>query len=314
MKLSANVRQIAVEIATIIEGWQTDGVVPAWRKSWNGSPPSLPVRGGSILQGSYPKFTGIDRVPEEFTGGNLLLLWIATHDRQYASSLWFTYKQMSTVCRVAGVAEPTRLKYGTGTQVLRPNLKKVTDEVDGKEVTRVFPVSFSTYEVFNLEQFDSYPASLVPKPIETSPVERDTRTDTYLANCGASIEHHGTKAFYRPSADQIVLPPTASFRSTADYYATSIHEHIHWTGHASRLDRLYKLADGQRDYAKEELVAELGSAFVCSRLGIETEELRQDHAKYLAAWLRNLKDDFHFFWQAASHATKALGYLDALQK
>jgi antirestriction protein ArdC len=133
-----------------------------------------------------------------------------------------------------------------------------------------------------------------------------------VENMGATVNHGGGRAFYRPSDDSIQLPEAGSFKTTADYWAVSMHEHAHWTGAKSRLARPGITAFtsfGTEDYAYEELVAEMASAFVCSHIGVKREGLMDNHAAYLASWKRKLTDDPGAVRRAANEAGKAMRYL-----
>ena len=126
---------------------------------------------------------------------------------------------------------------------------------------------------------------------------------------GRRINHGGNRAFYALSFDLIQMPPFESFHDAESYYATLAHETVHWTRHASRLNRdLGRKRWGDAGYALEELVAEIGSAFLCAELGI-TPDVREDHAAYIDSWLQVLKGDRHAIFTAASHAQKAADYL-----
>ena len=109
------------------------------------------------------------------------------------------------------------------------------------------------------------------------------------------------------------MPELKAFRDGESYYATLAHEMTHWTRHESRLNRdLGRKRFADAGYAMEELVAEIGAAFLCADLGI-TPETRDDHAAYIASWLKVLKDDKRAIFTAASHAQKAADYLHGLQ-
>ncbi|MCA9400696.1 MAG: hypothetical protein KC713_03655 [Candidatus Omnitrophica bacterium] len=112
----------------------------------------------------------------------------------------------------------------------------------------------------------------------------------------------------------VQMPPFEAFRDAESYYATLAHELTHWTRHPSRLDREFgRKRHGDEGYAKEELVAELGAAFLCADLEI-TLEARDDHTSYIASWLKVLKDDTRAVFRAASHAQRAVNFLHSLQK
>jgi antirestriction protein ArdC len=129
---------------------------------------------------------------------------------------------------------------------------------------------------------------------------------------GAVIVHGGDRAYYQPAEDRIQLPPPEQFRSSEGYYATALHELTHWSGHKSRLDRDLSGRFGTAAYAAEELVAEIGAAFLCVKAGV-TAEPREDHAHYLKNWIAVLKADNRAIFTAASAAQKAADYLVGLQ-
>lgn len=136
--------------------------------------------------------------------------------------------------------------------------------------------------------------------------------EAFFAATGATFRHGGDRAFYAPSADFIQLPPLEAFTDAEAYSSTKAHELTHWTGHASRLDRAFGKRFGDTAYAREELVAELGAAFLCADLGV-TPEPRADHADYLGQWLGILKEDMRAIFSAASYAQRAAEYLRSLQ-
>jgi len=124
-----------------------------------------------------------------------------------------------------------------------------------------------------------------------------------IKGCGAKVSHGGNRAFYRPSDDTITLPAPGSFKDPALYWATSLHEHMHWTGAACRLNR-----EGVA-YAFEELVAEMGAAFLCMRVGVKHDTLMDNHAAYLQAWVKGLRDDPKALMKAASLASKGMNFI-----
>jgi len=145
-------------------------------------------------------------------------------------------------------------------------------------------------------------------------IERIDRAEAFFAGTGATIRHGGTMAYYNVSQDFVQMPPFESFRDAESYYATLAHETIHSTRHKSRLDRDFgRKRFGDEGYAMEELVAELGSAFLSADLEL-TPELRDDHASYLESWIKLLKDRKRAIFTAASHAERAAGFLHGLQK
>jgi antirestriction protein ArdC len=171
--------------------------------------------------------------------------------------------------------------------------------------------------VFNADQVDNW---LLPEAAEeidlTAMIES---ADHFIAFTGAEIHEGGDVACYHPHADYIQMPPrsaflgTSSISPTESYYATLLHELTHWTGHGSRLNRDFATKYGDEAYAVEELVAELGAAFLCAELAI-TNSPRPDHAAYVQSWLRVLGNDTHAIFSAASKAQAAVEYLAALQQ
>jgi antirestriction protein ArdC len=142
---------------------------------------------------------------------------------------------------------------------------------------------------------------------------RIARAESFFAATGATLSHGGNRAFYRPSTDSIMMPSVEAFRDAQSYYATLAHETTHWTSHPSRLARDFGgKRFGSEGYAIEELVAELGAAFICADLDLALEP-REDHATYIASWLEVLKNDNRAIFTAASHAQRAADFLNALQ-
>ena len=124
----------------------------------------------------------------------------------------------------------------------------------------------------------------------------------------------GGRAYYAQEPDYIQMPPIESFRDAESFYATLAHETTHWTKHPTRLGRdLGRKSWGDAGYAHEELVAELGSAFLCADLEL-TPEVYDDHASYIAFWLEVLKNDNRAIFSAAAHAQRAVDFLHGLQK
>ena len=145
------------------------------------------------------------------------------------------------------------------------------------------------------------------------PVQRIALAEIFFGNTGADIRHGGGRAYYNITSDFVQMPPFASFKDAESYYATLAHETTHWTRHEKRLNREFgRKRWGDEGYAAEELVAELGSAFLSADLGI-TPEPREDHASYIANWLEVLKNDKRAIFTAAAHAERAAAFLHDLQ-
>jgi antirestriction protein ArdC len=164
------------------------------------------------------------------------------------------------------------------------------------------------YSVFNIEQIECLPAEYAPQsPAPAELMQLIDSAERFFAATGATIRHAATQAYYAPSTDVIVLPPPEAFRDRQSYAATKAHELTHWTSHPSRLDRTLGKRFGDDAYAAEELIAELGSAFLCADLCI-APEIREDHASYLEHWRRVLKADKRAIFSAASQAQRAVDY------
>ncbi|WP_324290721.1 ArdC family protein [Ancylobacter sp. SL191] len=171
-----------------------------------------------------------------------------------------------------------------------------------------------SYTLFNVAQIEGLP-DRVQTPAAPPPnlFERIGHAETFFTAWGSAIRHGGNQAYYSGASDHVQMPPFEAFRDAESYYATLAHEHIHWTKHADRLDRDFgRKRFSDECYAREELVAELGSAFLYADLNL-TPEPREDHASYIASWLKVLKNDSRFIINAAAHAQKAADFLHRLQ-
>ena len=184
----------------------------------------------------------------------------------------------------------------------------------GSEVEREIPF-MKGYTVFNAEQCDNLPPQYYAKaaPPSLTPLQRIEAADRFFAATKADIRTGGNRAFYAEGPDYIQMPPFETFRDAESYAATLCHEACHWTKADKRLARDFgRIKWGDEGYAKEELVAELGSAFLCADLGI-TPEVRPDHAAYIESWLKALKGDKRFIFSAAAHAQRAVDFLHSFQ-
>ena len=261
-----------------------------WMPSWNAAGPvSRPLRH--------------DGTP--YRGVNVLMLWRAAMENGYAAPFWMTYRQAQALGGQVRQGEHGALVvYANAIQ------RTETDEKTGEEVETEIPF-MKGYTAFNVEQIDGLPARY--RATATAPVlsdaERVARLDAFFAATGADIRHGGHRAFYAIEADTLQMPPFETFHSPERYYATLAHEGCHWTRHPSRLNRdLGRKQWGDAGYAMEELVAEIGSAFLCAALDL-APEVREDHAAYIADWLQVLADDKKAIFTAARHAQQAADFL-----
>ena len=185
---------------------------------------------------------------------------------------------------------------------------------NGEETEREIPF-LKGYAVFNAEQCAGLPAQYAAKaePPALPPAARIERADRFFAATGVDIRHGGTRAFYAEGPDYVQMPPFETFRDAESHAATLAHELTHATKHEKRLARdMGRVRWGEEGYAKEELVAELGAAFLCADLEI-TPEVREDHAAYIGHWLKALQDDKRLIFTAAAQAQRAADYLHGLQ-
>jgi len=241
-----------------------------------------------------------------YRGMNVLLLWGDAMDKGFQSPQWMTYKQAQELGGQVRKGE-------TGSLVVYADRYTKTETDDkGQEAER--EIAFMKgYTVFNTEQIDGLPAQYQHTPRPALPkMELHEAAEAFFAGTGATVRHGGSRAFYVPSQDFVQLPAPEAFRDVESYEATKAHEFIHWTGHPSRNAREFGKRFGDSAYAFEELVAELGAAFLCADLGI-TPEVREDHAAYLAHWLQVLKQDKRAIFTAAAAAQRAADTLHALQ-
>ncbi|EXS70616.1 ArdC family protein [Sphingobium sp. Ant17] len=266
-----------------------------WSKSWNGSTaPNIPLRS-----------TGVP-----YRGINVLTLWVASMTKGYASPHWLTFKQALALGGCVRKGEK-------GSTVVYANKIVVGDGKGGEasneqsEDGRRQVAFLKRYTVFNSEQIDGietqYP---MPEPIitATNPHDRDAELDTLFGRVPVTVRPHGSQPYYQPTGDQVVMPAFVDFHTSDDYYSTLAHELCHASGHVDRLARPTLISTKREDYAREELVAELGAAFVSGAIGIKLHD-REDHAAYLASWLSALRNDKRCIFTAARQAQDAADWL-----
>jgi antirestriction protein ArdC len=243
-----------------------------------------------------------------YKGINIVMLWSAATVKGYACPLWLTFKQALELGGNVRKGETGELV------VYADRIQRTETNSKGEEVDREIPF-LKGYTVFNAEQCENLPAHYYAKAEipSVTPAQRCEAADRFFAATGADIRHGGTRAFYAEGPDFVQMPPFETFRDAESYAATLAHELTHWTKHDKRLARdMGRIKWGDEGYAREELVAELGSAFLCADLGI-TPEVREDHAAYIASWLKVLRDDKRLIFSAASHAQRAVDYLHNTQ-
>ena len=273
-------RDIEQEVTDKVIAQLEKGIAP-WRKSW------ATGEGLALRENGQP-----------YRGYNQFILSLSG----YASPYWFTYKKASELGGQVRGGEK-----GTSIHFFKP--LDIKDKATGED--KKIPL-MKFYSVFNAEQIDGLPEKFFPKPVERTEVERDAGAEEYIKNIPAVIRHGGGSAFYSPSTDFIQVPDASAFDSMEDYYSTVLHELAHWTGAKARLDRDLRNSFGTKDYAREELIAEGASCFICAHLGLEPEP-REDHSAYLQSWLDVLKDDKTALRKAFAKAQKVVDFLDTFQ-
>ena len=223
--------------------------------------------------------------------------------------IWMTFKQAKELGGHVKKGEQGSLSVYANTIT-----KTELDADTGEEIEHDIPF-MKGYTVFNVDQIEGLPEKYhaLAKAPDITPQERIAALEDFFANTMAEIRHGGNRAYYSVSTDHIQMPPFEAFESRERYYATLGHETTHWTRHPTRLERDFgRKRWGDEGYAMEELVAEIGAAFLAADLDI-TPEVREDHAAYIQSWLKVLKDDKKAIFSAAAHAQRAVELLHRLQ-
>lgn len=235
---------------------------------------------------------------KHYRGANVWSLAFSALKQGFGEGLWGTYRQW----QAAGAQVRKGEHSTTGIRWVLAKAREPREE--GEETdergSRIVPRFFA---LFNVAQVDGYEREVADALSEE---ERCAGVDAFLSSVGAVVAHGGDRAFYRPSTDTIQLPHFAQFSSGSAYYATSAHEHVHWTG--PRLGRTLEGRFGDQAYAFEELVAEMGAALTMARFGLSSTP-RADHAQYLASWVKLLTDKPKALMSAAKLASEALVFL-----
>jgi antirestriction protein ArdC len=258
------------------------GTVP-WRMPWNG-----------YIKGFPMNFTS----KKTYRGVNIFLLQLAMRSTPY----WITFKQAK---QLKGSIKKGEKGYPVIFWKFLESIDKETGEKKQVPLLRY-------YTVFNLDQCEGIelPEIDQPETREFSPIEQAEKIIADMPN-KPTIKHNEARAYYRPSADMVNMPKKELFLSDAEYYSVIFHELTHSTAHQSRLNRENETKNhmfGSKDYSKEELIAEMGSAFLCAESNIENETI-ENSAAYIAGWLSKLKNDKKLLIQAAGKAQKAADYI-----
>jgi len=238
-----------------------------WHKPWNAE-----HRAGCITRPL--RHNGV-----AYRGLNIILLWAASVANGYAAPTWMTYRQ---ALELGGQVR----KGSKGQLVIYADKLRKTETNDTGQDREIEIPFMKGYMVFNVDQIEGLPeqySTVSERMPETT--ERDGTAEAFFSATEADIRHGGNQAFYAVDPDYVQMPPFETFESQKAYFATLGHEITHWTRHPKRLDRSFgRKRWGDEGYAKEELVAELGAAFLAADLGLSPEP-RDEHASYIAHWL-----------------------------
>lgn len=241
---------------------------------------------------------------KSYRGVNTVALWAAAYCAEYSAGLWGTYRQWQERGAQVRKGEKSSLI------IFYKDLEDSPGEASDDQQSRRFVARVS--RVFNVAQVDGYVAAQIDESVD--PVHPCERAESLIASSGAHIRIGGHRAYFNPAEDYIAMPDRFRFVGTETssasegWYSTLLHELTHWSGAEHRIDRHFGERFGDDVYAMEEMVAELGAAFLCGDLGI-TAEPRPDHAAYIGHWLRIMKGDRKAIFTAASAANKAAEYL-----
>lgn len=244
---------------------------------------------------------------QPYRGINVVMLWMEAVSHNFACPIWMTYKQAQELG-----AQVRKGEKGSPV-VFADRIHRTEMNDNGEETEREIPF-LKGYTVFNCEQIDGLPAHFTaPANPVLDPVKRIENAERFFSGIKADIRYGGDRAYYSIHNDYIQMPPFETFQDAESFYSTLAHESCHWTRAETRLNREFgRKRWGDEGYAAEELVAELGSAFLSADLGI-TPEPKDDHASYIANWVSVLKNDKRAVFTASAHAEKACGFLHALQ-
>ncbi len=291
---NTSVKDIYTRVTNRIIADLEQGVRP-WIRPWNAD--HLAGRISRPLRACGQPYQGI----------NIIMLWSAAMAAGHSAPIWMTYRQAQELGAHVRKGEAGQLV------VYASTLNRTEQNPEsGEDETREIPF-LKGYTVFNVEQIEGLPEPYYGKPApRMEPSQRIDHAEAFFAGTGACVRNGGNRAYYTMAEDRVQMPPFETFCDPESYYATLAHECTHWTRHPRRLDRDFgRKSWGDEGYAMEELVAELGSAFLATELDL-TPEVRPDHAAYIGSWLKVLKNDRRAIFTAAAHAQRAADYLIGL--
>jgi antirestriction protein ArdC len=265
------------------------GVIP-WEKPWK-----TPRYAG----GPFPRnfYTG-----KPYRGINVLLLWSS----EYSSPFWLTFKQAQALNGNVRKGE-----HGTPIIFYKQLPEYATKDGEGAGEDERVPFVLYHYTVFNVEQCDGLALPEISQPAIAPEIDEDEFSESIVTGwenrpalyLNSPNEY---RAYYRPSTDSVHMPARSRFVDTPHYYSTLFHELVHSTGHASRLNRTFGDRFGDEPYSKEELVGEMGAAFLCAIAGIANEHTDRNTTAYIQNWIARLEEDNRLIIHAAANAQRAV--------
>lgn len=262
--------EITQKIVTAIEsGVDGSGFKMPWHRAGGGRPINASTRAA-------------------YRGMNTLNLWL--EGQRFDSDEWATFNQWKAL--------GAQVKKGSKSSLIVFWKPLPADDEDDKRFV------LKTSRVFNAEQVEGYETARAP----TQDIERLEIAERFISAVPIDLRFGGGRAYYNRMTDHVQMPPADKFFTAHGYYSTLLHECAHWTGNEKRLDRKFGKRFGDEAYAFEELVAELSAAFLCADLGVSNEP-REDHAEYVAGWLKALEGDVKAIFTAATAAQKAVDFL-----
>lgn len=250
----------------------------------------------------------------EYKGVNQLLLSLVASNRQYNDSRWFTYVQIQD--------KGYKLKDAKGKgvpiefwSVYDKKSKKRIDFSEYERIIELYPEEKSSYTIFcnnayvyNGDHIDGLPKSKVN--IKMASIKAPIFIRNLIKTLNVRYTEKGNQAFYRPSTDEIVLPKKEKFIDKYSYYATQLHELCHSTGHEKRLNRYIK-SNNIKDYAREELIAEISASFLMQKLNINARAEHYDnHKAYIQSWINILEEKPNELFKAINESNKVFEYME----
>lgn len=273
-----------------------EGNIP-WQQMWKTSAPENGI-------------TGI-----KYKGINNLYLTLIAQKRGYQDNRWITFNQMAKnqwkfikPAKGQGILVEwwTMKNKKTNKIISFEEYRKIIEEDPNRE--KEFKMSKMNYIVYNGDLIDGLVNNKVEQKEE---VISNNYVNNIIDNLGVGYKEEGEEAYYNPTKDEVVLPPSNIFKTSNSFYATQLHELAHSTGHESRLKRNIKNSFGSEEYAKEELRAEISSAFLMQKFHLEEDKRHlNNHKSYVKNWLEILKNDPKELFAAITDANKIVEYLE----